>query len=209
MQAFHSIAGQHRAREYERGQVLFQQGDAVAFCYVILEGRLKIYRQRADGAQAVVSILEAGAVYFDASLFGGGDYTVSGETVCRARIVSIGADAVRREVEQRPQLAIEILKSARPFIDDLVDQVETLKVLSASQRLADYLVRGADATAGAAVVDLPFEKGLLAGHLGMTPESFSRALGKLRRLGVAVARNTVRIEALERLTTFVGSHSLS
>ena len=46
------------------------------------------------------------------------------------------------------------------------------------------------------------EKALIARRLGMKPEIFSRALGKLAPLGVAVAGESVPIQAVARLAAF-------
>ncbi|MCZ7594171.1 MAG: helix-turn-helix domain-containing protein [Hyphomicrobium sp.] len=61
----------------------------------------------------------------------------------------------------------------------------------------------APAREGSAVVELPFEKSLLANRLGMKPESFSRALRRLRSYGVTVERETVKIADVARLLGYV------
>ncbi|MFO1136731.1 MAG: Crp/Fnr family transcriptional regulator [Rhodoblastus sp.] len=199
-----SIAERHPPRAFERGETLFQQGDPAAACYAILEGRLKLYRPRVDGDQAVVSILDAGDIYFEPSMFSGGRCRVSGETTSSARIMQIGACALRIAIEKQPQVAFGMFSCTAQHIDRLVDQVETLKVLTASQRVADFLRRRIEAVIGTAMIKLPYEKSLVASHLGMTPESFSRALADLRKIGVAVERDHIQIEAVERLAHFVG-----
>ena len=52
-------------------------------------------------------------------------------------------------------------------------------------------------------IALPYEKALIANRLGMTPESFSRALARLRDLGVAVEREAVTVQDMARLAAFV------
>jgi CRP-like cAMP-binding protein len=85
----------------------------------------------------------------------------------------------------------------------LVEQIEQIKVRSAPQRIADFLIRIAPTREGAAVVDFPFEKSLLANRLGMKPESFSRALRRLRAYGVTVDREVVKIADVGRLLSLV------
>jgi hypothetical protein len=48
---------------------------------------------------------------------------------------------------------------------------------------------------------------LLANRLGMKPESLSRALAKLRPLGVSVDRETVAVENVQSLRDFVAERN--
>ncbi len=56
---------------------------------------------------------------------------------------------------------------------------------------------------------MPYEKSLIASRLGMKPESFSRALGKLSVLGVTVDRESVRIDDVGRLAAFAEGRSVA
>ena len=49
---------------------------------------------------------------------------------------------------------------------------------------------------------LPYDKRLLAGRLGMKPESLSRALGKLREIGVNDREGTITISDISELRAF-------
>jgi hypothetical protein len=76
----------------------------------------------------------------------------------------------------------------------LVAQVEHFTLRSSTGRLA----RGG---AESAIVHLPYDEGLIAARLGMQPETLSRALAKLRPLGVETkgSRVTIRdVQALHR-----------
>ena len=85
---------------------------------------------------------------------------------------------------------------------ELVDEIEQLKAHSAPQRIADFFVKQAGSASGSARIALPYEKALIASRLGMKPESFSRALGRLAELGVAVERDSVSIADVARLAAF-------
>ncbi|WP_374546782.1 helix-turn-helix domain-containing protein, partial [Rhodoblastus sp.] len=84
----------------------------------------------------------------------------------------------------------------------LVKQIEQLKAQSAPQRIADFLLDQVTAESGPAAIALPYEKALIANRLGMQPESFSRALARLRDLGVTVERDNVHIKDLAKLIAF-------
>ncbi len=79
------------------------------------------------------------------------------------------------------------------------------RLQTAQRRLASYLLSLAAGLKGAAVVQLPYEKHLLASLLGMTPENFSRALGRLSDYGVSVRGADVSIGKVERLRAALGA----
>jgi CRP-like cAMP-binding protein len=96
-----------------------------------------------------------------------------------------------------------MLASASYQLKFLIEQIEQFKVRSAPQRIADFIVQLAQTKEGPAVVELPFEKSLLANRLGMKPESFSRALGKLRSHGVTVEREVITVADVGHLLSFI------
>ena len=105
------------------------------------------------------------------------------------------------------RVAIALLASIAHHTATLSEQLHLIKALAAPQRVADFLVTAARRDHGAAAhgrlaLRLPYDKALIARRLGMTPESFSRALATLRGHGVTVSRETVEIASLARLETY-------
>jgi CRP/FNR family transcriptional regulator, dissimilatory nitrate respiration regulator len=187
---------------YYRGETIFQQGAPADAFFCILEGWAKLYRLREDGEEVVVAIFSAGETFAEVAMFLGGPYPASCEAVSPARLLKIEAANLRRAVLAEPQLAFDMLAAAAMRLRQLVDEIEQLKARSAAQRIADFLVRQANTAAGEAHVALPYEKALIANRLGMKPESFSRALAKLRALGVVVERESVYIPDIAKLGAF-------
>ena len=193
----------HAPRTYARGEQVFQQGDPADGFFVILDGWAKLYRQREDGEEVVVAIFSKGETFAEVAMFLGGRYPASCEAVSPARILKIDAASLRRAVLAQPQLAFDMLAAASLRLRQLVDEIEQLKAQSAPQRIADFFLKLAGGDSGPAEIALPYEKSLIANRLGMKPESFSRALGKLGEHGVTVERESVRIRDLARLAAFV------
>jgi CRP-like cAMP-binding protein len=197
------LLGNAVPRAYQKGAMLFHQGEPASAFFIILDGWVKIYRTTPDGLEVVLHVFKRGESFAEAAMFLGGRYPASAETVAPSRLLKINGDAFRARIRERPELAMSMLASASYQLKMLVEQIEQIKVRSAPQRIADFLIRTTTAREGAAVVELPFEKSLLANRLGMKPESFSRALRRLRTYGVTVDRDVVKIDDVGRLLSLV------
>ena len=197
-----AMIGERAPKAYARGEQLFHQGDPADGFFCILEGWVKLYRLREDGEEVVVAIFSAGETFAEVAMFLGGRYPASCEAVSASRILKIDAANLRRAVLAEPQLAFDMLAAASMRLRELVDQIEHLKAKSAPQRIANFFVGLANTNSGSTRIALPYEKALIASRLGMKPESFSRALGRLLPLGVIVERESVTIDDVAKLTAF-------
>jgi CRP-like cAMP-binding protein len=74
--------------------------------------------------------------------------------------------------------------------------------------LADFLLSLSNSVNGTATITLPLDKSLIAARLGMQPETFSRALAKLKTVGVHSAGHDVVIKDLDALRAMITAQSL-
>jgi len=200
-----SIIGNQSVRSYDKGVTLFQQGEPASSFFVVLNGWVKLFRITPDGHEAVVAVFRRGETFAEAAMFLGARYPVSAEVVMPSRLLRVDGEVLRKRIREQPDLALSMLASASHHLKALVEQIEQIKVLSAPQRVADFLVRLCRVRDGGCTIELPYEKSLIAGRLGMKPESLSRALAKLRPLGVSVDRENVAIVDVGLLVSFVES----
>lgn len=200
-----SLIGNQPVSVHKKGDTLFRQGEPADSFFVVLGGWVKLYRVTPDGNEAVVGVFRCGETFAEAAMFLGGRYPVSAEVVTNARLIRVDGQLLRRRIKEQPELALSMLASASYHLKYLVEHIEHIKVLSAPQRLAEFLARLSPVKEGSATIELPYEKALLANRLGMKPESLSRALAKLRPLGVSVDREHVSIVDVTLLTQFVDS----
>lgn len=193
----------------DRGAIVFQQSDSADAFYLVLEGWVKLYRETPGGEDVVVAIFAAGETFAEVAMFLGGRYPATAETVTPCRLLRIDGKALRAGILERPQLAFDMLAAASLHLKMMVEQIEQIKIRSAPERVAEFLLRLAPLDAeGAVVIGLPYEKALIANRLGMKPESFSRALAKLREIGVTVERDHVSIADIDRLADIVESNAI-
>ncbi len=208
-EAVRDIIGNRGPKSYDKGAMLFQQGDEAVAFYLVLDGWAKIFRINPEGLEAVIGVFSRGECFAEAAMFLGGRYPVSAEIVAPSRLLRFEGSALRRVIFSEPELAFSMLASSSHHLKQLVEQIEEIKVLSAPRRVAEFLMRLCPRKECSCVVGLPYEKALIANRLGMKPESFSRALARLRPLGVVVSREHVAISDVAALSTYVESGEMT
>ena len=189
-------------RSAAHGEMLFLQGDTVESFFLVVEGWVNLYRMTPGGEEAIVAIFTRGQSFAEAAVFTGREFPVSAEAVSNVRLLSIPADVLLRQIRQNPDVAISMLASTSMHLHNLVQQIEQLKAHTGVQRVAEFLVGLCDRDTGACTVGLPYDKTLIAGRLGMKPESLSRAFAKLRDHGVSVTQSSVEISDVGRLQNY-------
>ena len=187
------------------GDVLFRQGEpAVAFS-IIVDGWIKLYRVTPAGDEAVLNVLSKGESFVDAVTFASGLYPATACAVTRARVLMIPADHVVGCIREMPEIAIAMIASTSQHLHRMAQRVEQLTAQSATQRVADFLTSLAPCTKGPCTIALPYDKSVIAGRLGLKPESLSRVFAKLRPIGVDVRASDVIVSEMARLRGLVVS----
>jgi CRP-like cAMP-binding protein len=129
--------------------------------------------------------------------------------VSKARIVRIPASHVVNCIRTMPDIALAMIASTSQHLHNLVYQVEQLKAQTGVQRVAEFLVSLAGVDHGSCTIALPYDKVLIAGRLGLKPESLSRAFAKLRPLGVEVHSAHVQVHDLGKLRDYANNDRVS
>jgi len=169
-----------------RGQVLFRQGDAAVSLIIIVEGWVKLYRVTPAGDEVVLNVLTEGDSFAEAVTFSAALYPASACAVTRSRVVVIPADHVVDCIREMPDIAIALMESTSAYLQRMVQRVEQLTAQSGIQRVAEFLSSLSPCMQGPCRIALPYDKSLIAGQLGLKPESLSRVFAKLRSIGIDV-----------------------
>ena len=188
---------------YDHGATIFLQGEPAASVHIVLEGWVKLFRLSPNGAEAVVGIFTKGRSFGEAVAFRGDVYPVTAEAVTDCRLLQVRAALILETMKSRPEIATAIVASTFRHLHSLVGQIEQLKAHTGAQRVAEFLLELCPVEEGACAVTLPYDKILIAGRLGMQPESLSRAFARLRGTGVMVRQNHAAIADVEKLRNYV------
>ena len=178
---------------------IVRQGDPATAFFIVIDGWIKLYRSTPSGDETVIDIMTKGQSFAEAVAFTGSRYLSTVEAVSDARVARIPADHIVRCIRETPDIALAMVASISQHMHQLVQQVEHLKAQSGVQRVAEFLASLSLAEQGKCAVALPYDKVLIAGQLGLTPESLSRAFARLRSVGVTVESSHVVVKDVAKL----------
>ena len=198
-QAFTALLSAASVKTVNRGETIFVQGDPVHHIFVVLEGWMKVFRLTPAGTEAVVAVFTKGQSFAEAAAFVGGKFPASGEAVTEGRLLRIQSSSLIKLIRENPDIGLAMLASTSMHLHMLVQQIEQLKAHTGAQRVAEFLSSLCEGKTGTARIGLPYDKALIAGRLGMQPESLSRAFARLKPLGVHIEHNTAVIDDLSAL----------
>jgi CRP-like cAMP-binding protein len=196
------LCGHEHPIRYQPHQSIFSQGDRADGFFLVLEGWVKLFRVTPAGDEAIVHVFTRGESFAEAVFFMGGAYPASAEAASPLRLLRIDAARFNAAIATDDRLATTLLASIAQHAERLFGEIASLKLLPTPRRLADFLFRQVPAGAKSATVILPYEKAMLAGRLGMTPESLSRGLKTLRKLGVEVKRDHILVSDVPGLAAY-------
>jgi CRP-like cAMP-binding protein len=179
---------------HEAESVIFHQGDEAHAFFVVLDGWVKLSRVMPSGLETVIGTFTRGQTFGEAIALAGGIFPAFGIAVTTTRVIRVRSDRLRRRIFEQPEIGLAMIASTAQHLQLLVRQIEQLKSLKGAERVAEFLLSLTDAERGPVTIALPFDKTLIAGRLGMKPESLSRAFARLKATGVKVNGAKVTID---------------
>ncbi|HEY0639167.1 MAG TPA: Crp/Fnr family transcriptional regulator [Pseudonocardiaceae bacterium] len=96
--------------EFPRGHSIFAEGEQGDRLYIILSGKVKIGRRAPDGRENLLAVMGPSDMFGELSIFDPGPRTSSVTTVTEVKAVSLDRPALRRWINQRPEIAEQLLR---------------------------------------------------------------------------------------------------
>lgn len=192
-------------RSLAAGETVFSEGDPAQGFYLVLKGRVKVFKLSPDGREQILRTAVAGQQFAEAAAFSGGRYPAFAQALTDCQLLFFETQRFRQLIAESPEVAMSMIVAQANLQRHLVQMVEELALKEVSARLAKYLldlsVRTERAGGQGDLVRLPVKKAELAARLGTVGETLSRTLRKLQDAGIiAVKGSEIRIPDRHRLT---------
>jgi CRP-like cAMP-binding protein len=168
---------------FRRGQVIARRGELVPGLYAVAYGMVKLALRADTGVEHVLRLVGPAQTFGEVVLFLQRPLPLDAVAVVDTRLVLVPAEPLIALTESDAGFGRSLIASLCQRMHALVCDFEATSMHGASARLATYLESLA-VEPGAARVTLPAAKKLIAARLGMTKETFSRALHELAAAGL-------------------------
>lgn len=171
---------------------LIAEGDPSDFLHVVLTGSAELTSSW-NGRETTMATVRPVSTFILAATIRDAPYLMSAKTLEKSRIALIPSIDVRKVFDTDHDFARAIVTELAQCYRSVVKSQKDLKLRTAVERLANYLLRQQKLAGGASEFELRYEKRRLASFLGMTPENLSRAFKNLQSYGVRVNGNQITI----------------
>lgn len=179
-----------RRKTIARGETLIWAGDESIICANLLSGVLKLVASTPDGREQIVGLLYP-ADFVGQPYAGQADFTITALTESELCVFPRGA--FEHVLEDHARMERLLLQRTLAALGDARGRMLSLARRSAQEKIAGFLLdmaaravaTGCRATPdGPITFDLPLTRGQIADVLGLTIETVSRQLTRLKGAGV-------------------------
>lgn len=187
-------------RRYLPGQVLWTEGEVSGRLVVLEQGRVKILRTQPDGRSVLLFVFGPGEVFGFLPFLDGGPYPATAVAIDAVEAKVMSRSALRAAIADDPQVAMVLLQSLGRRLRQAFDRVDDQARHDATARVAAALVLLLPSIAEAdalVVIEVPSPAYAFAEDMGLTAETFSRAVTHLVDLSVVHRLGTGKLQVLD------------
>lgn len=160
------------------GESLFFQGDDAVSFYLVLSGRIKLYRVSPEGKEKVVEIMESGTTFAEALMFmDQPHYPVTATALAPSRVIGINSKDFKGMLRESVDTCFLLLGSMCFRLRGLIREIDALSLDTGTVRTVSYLLEQAPEDGDN--FELQVAKSVIASRLSVKPETFSRILKNL------------------------------
>ncbi len=194
------LAERAETKRLSAGELLFDQEEQPERLFILVSGRGILTGRFGKKAETVVAFVKPGDAPAISAVVLDVPFPVAARMSEASSLIAIPAPIVRECLFTDAAFAVSVAAALSSELHGFIGDNVDLKLRTASQRLAAYLLALCGGKNGSVL--LHHERRLLAGRLGMTPESLSRAFAQLDLLGVHGRGHDIHITDAKKLREF-------
>jgi len=180
-----ALAVRVSTKRFERGVLLFGEGDPCTGLFLVASGKIRIFKLSATGREQVLAVEGPGSSFAELPVFDGGNYPASASALEDAQVLFISRKDFQNFCREHPEVALKVLAVVGSRLRRLVGIIEDLSFTTVRQRLIALILRLAQASGK------PSKEGVRV-ELTKTHQDLAAELGTVREL---VSRNLSRLQA--------------
>lgn len=180
-----ALATRCSLRPWSPGEMLFSEGESCKGLYIVVSGRVRIFKMSPGGREHVLSVEGPGASVAELPVFDGGPYPASGAAIELTEALFVSRSDLRTICLEHPEVSLKLLQVVGARLRRLVGIIEELSFSTVRHRLISWLLRQAKADGHETPSGLMFT-------LNISHQELASQIGTVREL---VSRNLARLQA--------------
>jgi CRP/FNR family cyclic AMP-dependent transcriptional regulator len=173
-------------RSFERGQIIYSEGDPATNIYIVISGMVKVARARDDGRELVMSVYRSDDIFGESALIE--CYrSCSAVALEDTKVMSWTAVQIEASGSENPKLLYALLQIMTQRLAQCERRIKSMIVEDARHRLAHLLLEFSkampgDSGGGPSRME-PLTHELLSSYVGTSREVVTHFMNQFRRLG--------------------------
>jgi len=165
------------------GDMLFAEGDMAHHFYLVHRGMMKLYKSSPDGTERIVELLTAKQMFGEDAMFVG-EHSVYADALEPTQLIAFDCTAFADLMHKNADLCLRLLTVMSRRSKKLIDEIGKLTLQGSIQRVAQYLIEAGKYSEMSCTIRLNIPRYVIASRLGVSPETLSRIITKLRTRGM-------------------------
>ncbi len=178
-----SLSTKVKHKFYTKDIIVLKKGDEIRYIYNVIKGNIKVYQLDVNGDIQVLGFLYPGDFFGSHE---GGKYEYFAETIGHAMLCQIPIGDFRQYMENNPNIQESFYKSVVNELKLARTQIGLITRMTAEKRVVSFLnlLSEKQELLGQSnnPVVLPMKRKDIANYLGLSVETVSRIITKLRKL---------------------------
>ena len=191
-----------RRIEMKDTEVLFEMGQPANRFYLVASGIIRLQRVSDSGDQKIINIMRTGQSFAEALMFHKlPTYPVTAVSVGNTVLYSFENEKLLAILRESVETCFQLMGHMSIRLHQFVRELDNLTLQNATYRLVNYLLRQVPPDISKdADVELDMPKHIIASHLSIKPETFSRMLHNMTKNGlISVKGNMIHIHDVNAL----------
>jgi CRP/FNR family transcriptional regulator len=193
-----ALAGIAIEKAFSKGQAIFMDGAEATGFYIVISGRVKIFKLSLEGKEQILHVFGPGEPFGEAAVFAGHRFPAHAEALEPTKTMFLPRQAFVDLVTKHPSLALNLIADLSRRLRRFTNLIEDLSLKEVPGRLAAYLLYLSERQGESDDLTLEIPKVQLASLLGTIPETLSRILARMTREGLIESRENRQIRILDR-----------
>lgn len=171
------------ARKYNKGSIIFREGETPYFFYQVLEGEVKVISTNGDGKELIQGIFTSGQSFGEPPLFAGKPYPSSAQTNCHSVILKIERERLFNILKDYPEITSKMLFVFAERIYDKALQSHILISQTPQERILILFKKLKEQSQKKSKLFIPYTRQQIADLTGLRVETVIRTLIRMNEKG--------------------------